>query len=499
MTGSGQNHRTDLRTVAAVLAGGTGTRVGLHTPKQLVKVAGKAIIEHTIEALHTCDLVDEIVVLMTPGYTDDVAALLGNRYPKVSKVLEGGATRNETTQRALDAIADDECNVLLHDAVRPLLDQRIIEECVRALRNHGAVDVAIPSADTIVEVENDIITSIPDRRRLRRGQTPQCFRISTIRKAYELAWQDPDFTATDDCSVVLKYLPEVPIYVVDGAEHNMKITHPVDIFLADKLFQLASHAPPDTPDDYAERMRGHTLVVFGGSYGIGADIVAMARGFGANVFAFSRSETGTHVERATDVQAALTRAHDETGRIDYVVNTAGVLHRGKLSELDEAAIEESVRVNYVAPLMIARLALPYLSATKGHLLLYTSSSYTRGRADYSVYSSTKSAVVNLTQALADEWADFGVRVNCVNPERTLTPMRVRAFGEEAPESLLASGAVALTSIDVLLSDITGQVIDVRRQTPPGSGVRARTAGDAERVSAALAAAEEQVGDEDPSP
>ena len=499
MTGSGQNHRTDLRTVAAVLAGGTGTRVGLQTPKQLVKVAGKAIIEHTIEALHGCDLVDEIVVLMTPGYTDEVALLLGNRYPKVTKVLEGGATRNETTQRALDAIPDEECNVLLHDAVRPLLDQRIIEECVRALQNYEAVDVAIPSADTIVEVRNDIITSIPDRGRLRRGQTPQCFRISTIRKAYELAWRDPDFTATDDCSVVLKYLPDVPIYVVAGAEHNMKITHPVDIFLADKLFQLASHAPPDTPDDYAERMRGHTLVVFGGSYGIGADIVAMARGFGASVFPFSRSETGTHVERPGDVQEALTKAYDETGRIDYVVNTAGVLHRGRLSELDEAAISESVHVNYVAPLTIARLALPYLSATKGHLLLYTSSSYTRGRADYSVYSSTKSAVVNLTQALADEWADFGVRVNCINPERTLTPMRVRAFGEEAPESLLAAGAVALTSIDVLLSDITGQVIDVRRQAPPAPGVRSRTAGEAERVSAALAAAEEQVTDEDPSP
>ena len=86
MTGSGQTYRTDLRTVAAVLAGGTGTRVGLQTPKQLVKVAGKAIIEHTVEALHACDLVDEIVVLMTPGYTDEVSALLGNRYPKVTAV-----------------------------------------------------------------------------------------------------------------------------------------------------------------------------------------------------------------------------------------------------------------------------------------------------------------------------------------------------------------------------------------------------------------------------
>jgi 2-C-methyl-D-erythritol 4-phosphate cytidylyltransferase len=285
--------------------------------------------------------------------------------------------------------------------------------------------------------------------------------------------------------VVLKYLPDVPIYVVAGSEHNMKVTHPVDIFLADKLFQLASHEPPAGPSDYAELLRGKTLVVFGGSYGIGADIVNLARGFEADVFPFSRSTTGTHVERAEDVRAALRSAYDETGRIDYVVNTAGVLEKGLLAELDEDAIEQSVRINYMAPVVIARLALPYLVETKGQLLLYTSSSYTRGRAEYSIYSSTKSAVVNLTQALAEEWADVGVRVNCINPERTQTPMRVRAFGEEPPESLLASKAVALTSIDVLVSDVTGQVIDVRRQNPPGSGARTRTAGEAERISAAL--------------
>ena len=76
--------------------------------------------------------------------------------------------------------------------------------------------------------------------RLRRGQTPQGFRLSTIRRAYELAWQDPDFAATDDCSVVLKYLPDVPIHIVEGSEHNMKVTAPVDLFIADKLFQLGS-------------------------------------------------------------------------------------------------------------------------------------------------------------------------------------------------------------------------------------------------------------------
>src|SRR5688572_15838209 len=116
-----------LRTVAVVLAGGTGARVGLSTPKQLLKVAGKPIIEHTIAALNKSPFVDDILVMMAPGYLDVVRHVLrGGAYTKVTRVLEGGETRNETTRRALKELGDEECNVLLHDAVRPLLSERII-------------------------------------------------------------------------------------------------------------------------------------------------------------------------------------------------------------------------------------------------------------------------------------------------------------------------------------------------------------------------------------
>jgi 2-C-methyl-D-erythritol 4-phosphate cytidylyltransferase len=200
-------------------------------------------------------------------------------------------------------------------------------------------------------------------------------------------------------------------------------------------------------------------VVFGGSYGIGADVCEVGRSYGAQVFSFSRSQTGTHVEHAPEMAAALRQTHDATGRIDFVVNTAGVLQRGNLADIQPAAIEETIRVYYLAPVVIAQAAMGYLGATRGHLLLYTSSSYTRGRAGYALYSSAKAAVVNLTQALADEWSASGIKVNCVNPERTRTPMRLRAFGAEPPETLLASMAVARTSIDILVSDLTGHIID----------------------------------------
>lgn len=479
-----------MRTVGVVLAGGVGARLGLSVPKQMVKIAGRTILEHTVAAMDASPDIDELIVMITPGWSEQVATLLGDRYTKLSRILEGGATRNETTNKVIHALGEDDCKVVLHDAVRPLLDARIIADCVAALDRFGAVDVVIPSADTIVAVgPDDIITSIPDRSTLRRGQTPQAFHLSVLRTAYERAAADPYFSATDDCGVVLKYLPEVPIKTVLGAEHNLKVTHPVDLFIADKLFQLASRTAPrqQSPQARAAALQGKTIVVFGGSYGIGAEIAQLAQDAGANVVAHGRSTTGVHVEDAAHIGDALAKAAAEFGTIDAVVLTAGVLRMGRLHETTDEEVAETVGVNYLAPVHVARAAYPYLKASRGHLLYFTSSSYTRGRENYALYSSTKAAVVNLTQALSEEWAPKGIKVNVVNPERTATPMRTQAFGEEPPGTLLSAAEVAMTSLDIIASDLTGLVFDVRRET---SGTPAATEGDA--VASALAQTEREL-------
>jgi ribitol-5-phosphate 2-dehydrogenase (NADP+) / D-ribitol-5-phosphate cytidylyltransferase len=475
-----------LPTVAVVLAGGTGSRVGLDVPKQLLKVAGRTVMEHTVAALHDCEDVDEIIVMMTSDFVEDAERLLVGKkeFPKLTRVLPGGADRNASTRAALAALGDEECNVLFHDAVRPLLSQAIVHACVMALQTYDAVDVAIPSADTIIRVdESDHIIEIPERSRLRRGQTPQGFRLSTIRRAYEVAAADPDFRATDDCGVVLRYLPEVPIYVVPGDEQNMKVTYPLDLFLADKLFQLASHlAQPRTREQLRTALSGKTVVVFGGSYGIGSDVATLAELAGCRVFRFSRSTTSTYIEDAASVAQALKQVASEAGQIDAVVLSAAQLLKGKLSEMDDEQVLQQVQVNYLGPVTVARASEKYLRETGGHLVLFTSSSYTRGRADYALYSSTKAAVVNLAQALADEWSPYGIRVNVINPERTRTPMRLQAFGDEPEGTLLESGAVASTVLDVLASELTGHVIDVRREP-------ATTSSEAEMVAEAVAEAE----------
>jgi len=436
----------------------------LGIPKQLIKIAGKAIVEHTLESLQASDLIDEIIIMMNAASIGELDHLLkGGHFPKLSRVLPGGATRNDTTQLAIAALEGDDTKVLFHDAVRPFIDERIIRDCVEALDRYDAVDTAIPSADTIIRVdETGHITDIPDRSVLRRGQTPQAFRLGTIRRAYEIARTDPAFKATDDCGVVFAYLPDVPIRVIEGTPENMKVTEQIDVHIADKLFQLQSASLAlDTRPETLPDFFGKNVVVFGGSYGIGASITRLAEAAGARVHSFSRSTTGTDVRDMDAVRAALAEATSGGLGIDIVVVTAGVLHVQPLVEAPEDEVAETIETNLLAPVLIAREAYPYLERTGGQMVLFTSSSYTRGRAGYGVYSATKAGVVNLTQALSEEWAAAGVRINCINPQRTRTPMRTAAFGDEPAETLLDAEDVARVTLNVAASDLTGQIVTVQ--------------------------------------
>ena len=244
VTGSGGRTRpgTDRpRTNTVVLlAGGRGSRVGHDVPKQLITVAGAPLMEHTLRVFQAHPDVDDIIVVMASGHLEDVRAIVRRGgYDKVTQVLEGDSTRSGTSVRALAAVPHDDCKILLHDAVRPLVSARIVTDCFRALDDVDAVDVAVPSVDTIIEVtEDNTVAAVPARSSLRRVQTPQGFRLATIREAYARATADPAFEATDDCTVVLRYLPDVPIHVVPGEQRNIKVTDPTDLHLVERLLQL---------------------------------------------------------------------------------------------------------------------------------------------------------------------------------------------------------------------------------------------------------------------
>lgn len=450
-----------VKVYAIILAAGNGERLGGSIPKQFLKISGKTIIEHTIDAFEKHEQIDNIIIVINPIYKTLIEEILEkNNYSKKIDVLNGGTSRKESSYRAIFNI-DDNDKVLIHDAVRPFVSEKIIYSCIAALDIYDAVDVAIETADTIIEVdEKKIIKEIPDRQKLLRGQTPQGFKAGIIKKAHEMAINDNFVNVTDDCGLVKKYnLSDV--YVVEGEERNIKITYKEDLYLADKLFQLSSFNLKDKIS--INEISSKVIVVFGGTKGIGSEIVKIAEMNGSKVYAFSRAN-GLDITHYFEVSNELERIYSIEGRIDYVINTAGVLNLGKVEERNIEEIMSEINTNYIAAINIIKASIGYLKESKGGILLFTSSSYTRGRALYSIYSSTKAAIVNLVQGMHEELTQEGIRINAINPERTNTPMRRKNFGNEPKDTLLNPKTVAEISLQTILSNVSGQIVDVKKNS-----------------------------------
>ena len=251
--------------VAVVLAAGFGTRFDPDNPKQLVSVGGKPIVCWSIEAFERCGRVSDIVVVVNPKVRSAVESLIDDMgYTKVRVIIDGGAERVDSTAAALDTLAaagiPDYAKILIHDAVRPFVEQSSIEGSIDALDQFTAATVAYASTDTVLLTEDlgdvKVVKSVPDRPNTFRAQTPQSFRFATIRRAYELAASDPDFHPTDDTRVVVDYLPDEPVAIVSGSETNLKITTLEDVPTAE---HIAEEIQGRDPKEEA-RARMHALL-----------------------------------------------------------------------------------------------------------------------------------------------------------------------------------------------------------------------------------------------
>lgn len=416
---------------AVILMGGEGLRFGRQTPKQFALLSGKPIYLHTLHALEHSNLFDEIILVCHKDY---VSEMKGHAVP-------GGSTRQESSYLGLLACGKETDLVLIHDGVRPFVTTEILRANIEGAKRYGAVDTCIPSTDTLVH-GTDTIHSIPPRAEYQRGQTPQTFHYELIRKAHEQAYKKE---ATDDCQLVLEM--GHPVHIIPGDEYNIKITTELDLFLGEQILRLRPTIP--TP---SLSLSGKRFAITGGSGGIGSALAEELRKAGATPLILSRSN---HVDLSRFHEAEA--AFGSLGPLDGLINCVGFLKVGHLKSLTLNDIDSMISTNLTSAIYACRLAHIH---SGGHIVNVASSSYSRGREGYSIYSSAKAAIVNFTQALAEEHPDL--HINAIAPGRTNTEMRRLNFPLDPPEELLSPEEVAQGIISLLRCRQTGLLLPLSK-------------------------------------
>ncbi|GAA3014009.1 D-ribitol-5-phosphate cytidylyltransferase [Tetragenococcus solitarius] len=229
---------------AGILAGGSGSRMGnVPLPKQFLNLDGKPILIHTVEKFLLNNDFENIIIATPKEWLSHTENIIGNYdiYDERLKIIEGGSDRNETIMCIINFInkeknITDEDVIVTHDAVRPFLTHRIIEENINMVLKYGAVDTVIEATDTIVaSQDHDFISSIPVRNEMYQGQTPQSFNIKLLKHNYENLSETNKRILTDACKILA--VSGEKIKLVHGELFNIKITTPYDLKVANSIIQ----------------------------------------------------------------------------------------------------------------------------------------------------------------------------------------------------------------------------------------------------------------------
>lgn len=223
-----------MTAAVVIVAAGKGLRFG-NAGKVMATLLDRPVLEHTINAFEQSESISEIV-LVAGEHTEVAMQHLASsvNWTKVTHVVRGGASRQESTANGVDAVSMKADVILVHDGARPLIQPVHIDACVSAAREHGGAIVAIPVTDTIKKVANERIESTIDRSDLWAAQTPQGFRANRLRQMMRNAALSPNLV-TDEAS--LAELSGESVWIVPGNASNLKITHPTDIIVAEALLR----------------------------------------------------------------------------------------------------------------------------------------------------------------------------------------------------------------------------------------------------------------------
>ncbi len=217
---------------AVIVAAGSASRMG-GIDKVMAPLQGEPMIVRTVRTFQECDAISQIVIVTREDLILPISALC-RAMPKVTAVVAGGKSRQESVHLGLNALSKDIKLAAIHDGARPLITWQVIDRAVRAAHTYGAAAPAIPVKDTIKVVEGRVVKSTPDRATLFAVQTPQVFDFDLLRGALKKAEQD-GAQVTDDCSAVERM--GMTVKIVEGDERNIKVTTPMDLKIAQMLLE----------------------------------------------------------------------------------------------------------------------------------------------------------------------------------------------------------------------------------------------------------------------
>lgn len=228
----------DTKTIVAaiILAAGSGKRMGGAVPKQLIEIAGKPVLQYTLEKFQACRDIDLIYVVLPPVLAGKYSRIIATDWgiKKLAKVVEGGAERHTSVLAGLQELDDRVDIAMIHDGVRPFVSMRILQDSIKAAQDHGAVVVGLSPKDTVKRIAGNFVRETIDRDQLLLAQTPQTFRKELIIEANQRASRE-NFFSTDDVALVERMGHEV--VVVQGDWRNIKITSPEDLVIAKAFLQ----------------------------------------------------------------------------------------------------------------------------------------------------------------------------------------------------------------------------------------------------------------------
>ncbi|KJE94550.1 notch1-induced protein [Capsaspora owczarzaki ATCC 30864] len=441
--------------VAAVLpAGGSGTRVGTATPKQFWPINGKPLLFYTLEVFESVPWLESIVVPVAPDHLESLKQDVQHWGFKKTHIVLGAEFRHSSIYSGIKALlptlgsvqsstSSPPDVVIVHDMVRPFVDEDTLRQVAQAAQDHGAAGTILPLVSTVIMATPDgFLDHSLDRNKYRASQTPQAFKFTVMAEAYAKCTSH-DFEFGTECLHLAQQYAGTRAKLIEGTPMLWKVTHKPDIYAAEQMIK--------------ERLR-NVAIVTGASRGIGEAIAVALSNRGMRVAVVARHEQPllavaerikglaivADVSKPEEVHRVFQTVIEKWGHVDVLVNNAGVAARVEIDNMSDEAWFELLHGNLSSTFYSSRAAMSAMkhAARGGVIINIGSSSVSGGRVGEGAYSATKAGIQCLTETLALEGKPHNIFAYTVVPRRTATELRRALYPDEDPATCLLPEEVA---------------------------------------------------------